>query len=359
MRDLTGIQVRTDRAGLERYRGYVKDRGKKVFGPWTASYPDAKAWRVRALAAKLDGPLRSEGQRLDDAAERFLTGIESGVILSRKDQSYAPRTVRGYRQAFEDWILPELGHIAVDRLRRSQVQRWVDWLSTQVSGGTTRNTWAALAAMYSWLLPRHDEIVNPTDGVRLPRPGKPRERYAEPAEMAVLLEVLPPDLALPYALAFYAGLRRAEMQALRWSDVEDEWIRVARSLDPVAGFVAPKSGKPREVPIFDALRPFLESRGEGLVLPSPRQSRFGTRALGTPYTKKCAEIWKARGLEPIGLHEGRHSFATALVNAGYPINKVQRWIGHSDPSTTLRIYVKAQEREAGAAELMNTFLGAP
>jgi integrase len=56
------------------------------------------------------------------------------------------------------------------------------------------------------------------------------------------------------------------------------------------------------------------------------------------------------------LHEGRHSFATALVRAGYDVGLVSEWVGHGSPATTLRIYVKPRGREAGATELMDNYL---
>lgn len=359
MRDLTGIQARTTQGGTERCRGYIKERGKKVWGPW-GTYADAKAWRARAISTKLDGGsvAAPEGQTIAAASERFLAGAESGLILSRKDLPYAPSTVRDYRHAFKQWINPELGHIQITRLRRSQVQRWVDWAASRRGAGTTRNVFHALAALYTWLLPRHDELSNPCDGVKIPRPGKPRERYAEPEEMVELLEALPHHLALPYALAFYAGLRRGEISALRWMDVEDEWVNVRRSLDPVAGFVLPKNGKPRQVPLFGPLRSWLTGAPRDtttLILPSRVTSRYGARDL-SHLANVCDGYWKPRGLRRIGLHEGRHSFATALVRAGYDIPLVSEWVGHGDPAITLRVYVKPRGRQEGLAGKMDNYL---
>jgi integrase len=48
----------------------------------------------------------------------------------------------------------------------------------------------------------------------------PRDRIATPAEMAALLAALDPDDALPYALAVYAMGRRAQIQRLRWRDID-------------------------------------------------------------------------------------------------------------------------------------------
>lgn len=355
--DLVGIQTRVGKDDVERYRGRVKDRGKWVPGPWRTNLADARGDRLRMQARKLDGPLTNAGsQTVSDASERFLAGIECGDILSRKDLPYAHATVRGYRYAFREFINPEIGHIPVEKLRRSQVQRWVDWLATQQSAGSTRNVYHALAALYSYLLPRHDQLTNPVDGVKIPRAGKPRERYAEPEEMVELLAALPPALSLPYAFAFYAGLRRSEIQALRISDLEDRWVNVRRSLDRVEGFKLPKNGRTRQVPVFEPLRPFLALLpSSGLVFPSHAPSHWGVQDFSA-IAGQAAKIWRAAGLRPIGIHEGRHSFATALVRAGYDIALVSEWVGHGNAATTLSVYVKPRGRVEGLAGRMNNYL---
>ena len=362
--------------GLPRYRPYVKERGKKVRGPW-GSAADGKAWLARATLARLDGRSADpRGETVSQASERFLTGIRAGSVLSNRRVPYAPKTVRGYEQAFRDWINPELGHIPVGTLRRDQVQRWLDGIDR--SGATVRNTWAALAALYRWLLPRNHELVDPTDGIERPAPARVRERYAEPEEARELLAALPLRLAVPYALAFYAGLRHAEIRALPVDmiDLEEGFVRVQYALDPTKGWKGPKSDAgERDVPIFAPLRPYLVAQIEGValqgkqlipstderpgtpLLPS-RRSPWGTMGLGTPFTQACHACWAERGLTPIGLHEARHSFATALIRAGYDPRTVQEWIGHSDPATTLRIYAKKRGRQAGLTEKMDTYLGA-
>jgi integrase len=214
--------------------------------------------------------------------------------------------------------------------------------------------------------------------------------------MTALLAALPHELAVPYALAFRAGLRRGEIQSLPIDciDLDAGWLDVRYSLDVKEGFKGPKSGAgERSVPIFDDLRPYLVKQiaeaGEivastddapgTLLLPSTRTSRFGAREFGTPFQKLCRKAWgwkwvvdedgqngrweKARkdALEPIGLHEARHSFATALVRAGYDVKLVSEWIGHAQASTTLNVYAKHRGRQSDAAGLigrMNRYLAA-
>lgn len=376
---LEGIETRTDTHGRTRYRPYVSGgtRGERVRGSWTGSMSEARAWRARMLAKIAEGTpvMRPESKlpTVRQAAEAFLTGAESGTILSRKKTLYAARTLRDYRAAFEEWVFPVLGRIRVDQLRRSQVQVLADQISELRAGATTRNAIHALGALYTYLLPRYDDIAHdPTAGLELPRPSAPRERYAGPEEMDALLKALPHELAVPYALAFMAGLRRGEIQSLPVDcvDLDAGWLDVRYSLDPKEGFKGPKSGAgERSVPIVAGLRPYLErqlsivaqSVGEitpstderpgTLLLPSSRESRFGCLQLGSPYVRRCQRAWEAHGLEPIGLHEGRHSFATALIRAGYDVKQVSEWVGHSQASTTLNIYAKKRGRQGDVAKL--------
>jgi integrase len=330
-----------------------------------------------------------------EASDDFIAGARAGMILSRKRERYAAKTLRGYEQSFREWINPELGDVPVNTLRRSDVQRFLDGVGMLRSGSTARNVVHALGALYSYLLPRHDEIGHdPTIGLLKPRAAGPRERYAEPAEIEALLSALPHELAVPFALAFLAGLRRGEIQSLPVDciDLEAGWLDVRYSLDVKEGFKGPKSGAgERSVPIFDGLRPYLvrqiaettaaagcvnpsSDSGPGtLLVPSGRVSLWGTRQLGTPYAKLCRKRWGWKQdeagewvpavdspLEPIGLHEARHSFATALVRAGYDVKLVSEWIGHAQASTTLNIYAKHRGRTGDVRELtrqMNAHLG--
>lgn len=404
--DLRGIESRTTTTGAVQYRGTVphpEDRKRKLRGPWTSSFAEAKGWRVKAQAKAADGLLVAETRdtmpALRDAAADFVAGIKSGVILSpRTQRPYAPSTTRDYDQAFRDWINPALGDRPVDHLHAEEVQRLVDEIAAVRAPATVRNIFHALAALYSHLRPRHRRSLpyDPTDSIILPRVDNVRETIVEAELMAALLVALGDDhLAVPYALALLAGLRYAEIQSLPLDhvDLREGWIDVGFSLDPREGFKGPKSyAGARSVPIFDGLRPFLErqvawvERRVGttvasteevpgtLLLPSLKGSRFGHRELGGSFTRACFAAWgwerdeAAREwvpiegvpqLQPLTLHEGRHSFATALVRAGYDVKDVQEWVGHSDAATTLNRYVKRRGRvgsSARVADRMNRFL---
>jgi integrase len=193
-----------------------------------------------------------------------------------------------------------------------------------------------------------DELVavNPCAGLELPANRQRRERAATSEDATKLIGTLaaPFDRAL-WATALYAGLRRGELMALRWSDVDlhEGAIRVERAYDPKAEqYVATKSraGR-RRVPIAAALRhAFLEHQvafgafdPDGLV--------FGES--GRPFDDEAArnrarDEWTAVGLEPIGLHEARHTAASVMIAAGVNVKALSEFLGHASITITLDRY---------------------
>src|SRR5207253_6202837 len=83
------------------------------------------------------------------------------------------------------------------------------------------------------------------------------DRVARADEAVTLLAVLPPEDRALWATALYGGLRRGELQALEWTDInlDDALIHVNRSWDHKAGVIPPKSrAGDRRVPITNTLR---------------------------------------------------------------------------------------------------------
>jgi len=187
-----------------------------------------------------------------------------------------------------------------------------------------------------------------------------RDRIADPAEAAALLDALPEQDRPLWATAMYAGLRRGELLALRWEDVDlaAGVIEVVRSWDMVEGPIQPKSAKGRrKVPVASELRALLvehrlRTGGQGMV--------FG--AGSSPFRPdvirhRANAAWQAANLRPITLHECRHSFASLMIAAGVNAKALSEYMGHANIGITLDRYGHLMPgNEAEAAGLLDAYL---
>ena len=117
-------------------------------------------------------------------------------------------------------------------------------------------------------------------------------------------------------------------------------IRVERSWDPHAGVIEPKSraGR-RSVPIVAALRPHLAARKLRRVVPPASSSASAAgRSTATRSSTGPTRAWKKAGLDPIGLHECRHTLASILIAAGVTAKALSTYLGHSSTQITLDRY---------------------
>jgi integrase len=347
---LHGIEVRTDAKGRKRYRGTAHDKrvGKYIRGSWTESLAEARSWRVDAQAGLQTGTLSAiVGPTVTEAATEFIAGMKAGTVRQKGGHAYKPSVIRGYKGDLNNYVLPELGSKRLGRLQRPELQRWVDGLTTpERSPATVKNYVAALRALLSFGELRGWVHVNPCKGLRLPAGEDARERIATPAETATLIATMQPTDQAALGFAVYAGLRLGELLALDVSavDLDEGWIHVHRNWDKGAKeFVPTKSRKPRKVPIIDRLATLLSNHfvlldhpTEGLLFPSAKRPEWPVDP--SILRRRVHKRWKDAGLEPLGFHEGRHTYASIGIAAGLNAKTLSTYLGHATITITLDRY---------------------
>jgi integrase len=309
----------------------------------------AKSWRIDAAKLVKDRRLRAPTSRtLRDEVNEWLAGAKDGRILNKRQQPYKPNVIRNYELALRLRVLPDLGERKLGDIDFADLLALKEELQGNGrSGSTIRNTFVPLQAIYRRARRNGIVAVNPALDLELPSSGT-RDRAATPHEATELLAVLPEFERTIWATAFYAGLRRGELRALRVRDVDldAKLIRVERGWDDVEGPIEPKSraGR-REVFLLRELRPLLEPLVEGrdadaLLLGYGDARPFDTRAIA----RKAQRAWTAENkqreekereeadeppLEVFTLHEARHSFSTWLDHAGVSETRADRYMGHA------------------------------
>jgi integrase len=183
------------------------------------------------------------------------------------------------------------------------------------------------------------------------------ERIATAAEAARVLGALPDADRPIWATAFYAGLRRGELQALRGADIDlgRAEIHVHRSWDQHEGPVAPKSKAGiRTIPVLAVLRDHLDAHdlpaGSALAFGRDNGERFDPKTINdrarrawTSANDLEREAAEEEGrapdlLQSITLHECRHTFASLLIDAGVNPKAIQEFMGHATIEETFSRY---------------------
>jgi integrase len=344
---------------------YLAREGRRI----TKSFPresEAKGWRSDAIRAVERGELRGrsrDGRTLSKALSEFVRGMEAGQVRPKGRERYKPNTVRSYERALRVHIEGSgVAGIKVGNLQRRELQGFADeLLASGLSSGTVSNVLNPIQAFYRWEINRDELTYNPSERIDLPNGDSKRPtRIASAAEAAALLAALPADDRPVWATAFYAGLRRGELQALRVCDIDlaGNLIAVERGWDQVEGVIEPKSrAGSRGVPLLSILRGYLVAhldrcgrRGEALVF-----GRTTTEAFyASTVDGRAKRAWKAankreraaaeeegreaRLLTPITLHHCRHTFASLLIDSGANPKAIQEFMGHSKIQTTFDVY---------------------
>jgi integrase len=275
--------------------------------------------------------------RLSDARERFVTAAREGKVLNKHGHRYKPRAIDDIEEVLRVHIEPDLGTKRITTIRRGDIQAIVDDLAPRLSGSRVRSTANAVRSLYRWAQDRDLAQHDPAALVRLPAMNAERiERVASPAEFSQLIDALPLDLRLPYALAGYAMGRRAQIVRLRWDELDLDSAVIEWGVEWEA---RKYEASRRVVPIVSPLLILLKRRHLELGRPThslvcPPHTAWATSGLlNTGWVAtRARKIWTTARLEPITLQEARHTAATWLDAAGVRPKVASVLMGHSTPA---------------------------
>lgn len=278
----------------------------------------------------------------------------------------APRTVEVYEMIIKQHLIPKLGNLTLTQLRPEHLQKYyTDMLNVgrhDGSGGlsaqSVRHHHTALHKALQTALEWGLLIRNVADAVKPPRAQRTEMSTWEQEEMAKFLDAArnTPYHALFYT-ALFTGMRRSELLALSWKDVDFIFgqVYVNRGLhrlkDHSYVFTQPKSAKsrrtvalpPSAILVLQAHREAREREAlmlgisltdDALVFSTPEGEPLRPNTISRAWTMLAARAH----VKVIRLHDARHTHASLMLKQGIHPKIVQERLGHASIQITLDTY---------------------
>jgi integrase len=270
-----------------------------------------------------------------------------------------PKSFERYQSIVNKHLIPALGDIKLLQLKPEHLQKhYVAQLGAGLSPSTVRYDHVvihkALQTAIKWGVVPH----NVADGVDIPRSRHREMQVWDKAEMSRFLEAVKttPYYAMFY-LALFTGMRRSELLALRWQDIDFSGgeVSVNRGLlqleDGSFMFTEPKSAKsrrtialpPSSLEVLQEHKSKIVSNRLMIDLPLKERDLIFSTIDGKPLRPNTvSRAWTIlatrAGVKVIRFHDARHTHATLLLQAGVNIKVVQERLGHAGIQITLDTY---------------------
>lgn len=319
---------------------------------------EAKAARAAAMAAQTRGTYV--------APRKITVGEWLDQWMDGHEVTLKPSTAEYYRANIERYLKPRLGHERLQGLSPARLS--VVFRDLYEAGGHNGKPLSPRTVEFARAVLRRalaDAVVerlievNPVVGTKRPKVEKPKHTTWTGEQLGRFLAQCEHRLAPLFAVAAATGMRRGELLALRWADVDLDTgvISVDRAVVQIGQerrYSTPKNHERRKVSIdpgtVSTLRALrrrqLEERLQWGAAYVDSEDLVFTWENGAPLlpdyvTKEFSRAQRGMDLPQLTLHSLRHTHATLLLREGVPVHVVAKRLGHRDPSVTLNVYADA------------------
>lgn len=361
------------RIAVQVYLGQVdgKRKYKTVYGS-TQKEADEAALQVK-LDLRKGIDVTAERDTFGDWAQRWLKYKESDISFSQR-QSY-----NGYLKH-----LSALFEKRISDIKTYEIQDIIDTLAAEnphTGKPTAKKTLGdvKITASQIFRLAITNRVLdyNPADAVMIPKNAPQKHRRALTEEEQGWILNTPHRMQLGAMIMMYAGLRRGELLALTWSDVDldKRTITVNKAVEYHNGIPSAKASTKtdagmRVVSIPDALASYLskQPRNSLLVFPSATGKLMpdcSWRRMWDDYLRAINRLYGHPSISDPNIitiprftaHWLRHTYATMLYMAGVDVLTAKELLGHTDIKTTLGIYTHLDAKfKTRSVDKLNAYL---
>lgn len=358
-------------------KGHIRRRGKSSWsivldlGRGCDGKRLQKWHTVRGSKRDAERELARLVHELETGAYVEPTKMTVAELLQRWLADYARANVSGktyerYAEIIRNSLIPALGHHQLTKLHPLHIQAfYADMLENGRKNGPRGGLSPMTVRHYHRVLRKalHDAVRwrllgrNPAEAVDAPRVVRKEMKVLDIAQVSQLLRAAEGSrFHIPIVLAIATGLRRGEILALRWEDVDLNagMITVRRALEQTRqgiGFKQPKTPKSRRMVVLPEfavglLRTQREAQAVQKLVLSPGYqdtdlvcTEADGRLMNPEHLSRCFHgVLKQAGLPDVRFHDLRHTHATILLREGIPAKVVAERLGHSTIVLTLDTY---------------------
>jgi integrase len=338
---------------------YVTLRGTKA---------QAQAEAAKILAGVATGEhVDSSNETVQQFAERWLG--------TWADDNVSNKTWTRYAQLLRKHLCAHIGSVPLQKLRAADLQRVYAAKAKEGLADLTRlHLHRVVHRMLGHALQWGIVVRNVATMVDAPRVRAQEIEVLTSAEMQAVIEKLRGRSLYPIAAVTLAtGMRRGELLALRWQDVDlnGATLKVERALEQTKRgglvFKSPKSryGRrtitlpPSTVTVLRAHRKSQAEQRLALGLGKAPEDALvfatweGSTRSPNALTKEWSLAMKAAGLKAT-FHSLRHTHASTLIASGLDVLTISRRLGHGSPAITLGVYGHLFKPDDRAAAIMES-----
>ena len=350
----------------------------------TGKYKELYASTEKEAIAKLQQALYEQKQGImapgKEAMVKLKDYLEDWLETVHKPTLRVSSYVK-YRGLLHNYIIPELGHIQLKKLTSERVEAfYTKILKEGVSPKGIHAMHGILRKAFDHAVRRKRIAINVCEYISLPRIPEYEGVTLDGEQARKLLEVVKGHrLECLLTVAVATGMRRGELLALRWKDIDfrSGALHIRRSVNRIAGhgFVVnePKTTKGRRTIVLPSL--VLDALNKHRLQQNEVRNRAGTswqendlvfcsrngNFLYPDYEVQCFQrLLEKAGLPHMRFHDLRHSAATILLSMGIHPKVVQELLGHSRIQVTMDIYshvLPSMSLQEDAMSKLNDLLG--